>query len=249
MRKSMKIALAVTGAVLVGLAVFVGPIVARIPSPQADRIANNGVVGIVEGGSIAWIIPTATGVVLIDAGGSAKSDRLRAEVNGRLVHAILLTHGHFDHTAGARNYPNSNVIAGPGESALVAGEEEAGGWMARMSKPLMGESNYKPPLLREFVDGEVIEIDGETITAFHVPGHTMGSAAYLWHDVLFVGDTIVGRGDYVNELPKPLYDNYALVPASVAKIEALNFAFIADGHVGLHANGKKLLAAFIAKHK
>lgn len=249
MRKSLKIALGITGVVIVGLATFVGPIAARIPSPQADKIVGNGVVGIVEGGSIAWVIPTATGVVLIDAGGSAGSDKLRAEVNGRQVHAILLTHGHFDHTAGVRNYPDTQILAGPGESALVAGEEDAGGWMARMSKPMIGEPDYKPPLLREFTDGEAIEIDGASITAVHVPGHTKGSAAYLWQDVLFVGDTIVGRGDYVNELPKPLYDNYEQVPASVAKIGSLNFAIIADGHVGLHTNGKNLLAAFVTSSK
>jgi glyoxylase-like metal-dependent hydrolase (beta-lactamase superfamily II) len=249
MRKSLKIALGVGSVVLIGLATFVGPIAARIPSPQADKIVGNGVVGIVDGGSITWVIPTATGVILIDAGGSAGSDKLRAEVNGRQVHAILLTHGHFDHTAGIRDYPDTQILAGPGESALVAGEEVAGGWMARMSKPMMGEPDYKPPLLREFTDGEAIEIDGASITAIHVPGHTKGSAAYLWQDVLFVGDTVVGRGDHVSELPKPLYDNYERVPDSVAKMDSLDFAVIADGHVGLHSNGKKLLAAFVSKSK
>ena len=119
--------------------------------------------------------------------------------------------------------------------------------MARMSKLMMGESDFAPPLLREFQDGEVIEIDGETITAIHVPGHTNGGAAYLWGDVLFVGDIVVGRNGYVSELPKPLYDDYAQVPASVAKLEALSFEAIADGHVGLHANGKELLQTFLTK--
>jgi hypothetical protein len=50
----------------------------------------------------------------------------------------------------------------------------------------------------------------------------------------------------VNELPKPLYDDYAQVPASVAKLEVLSFEVIADGHVGLHKNGKVLLQAFLA---
>ena len=246
MRRKTKIILGIGGIAVLGLALFIGPIAMRIPTPQADRIEGNGVVGIVEGGSIAWIIPTSTGVVLIDAGGTAASAGLQAEIGDREVHAILLTHGHFDHTAGVRNYPEADIVAGPGESGLVTGTAEAGGWMARMSKPMMGEPDFTPPLLREFKDGEVIEIDGETFTAIHVPGHTKGSAAYLWGEVLFVGDTVVGREGYVNELPKPLYDDYAQVPASVAKLEALNFAVIADGHVGLHADGKDLLQAFLA---
>lgn len=244
MRRKTKRLLGVGLAGVAGLSIFMWPIASRIPTPQADRIAGSGVVGVVETGSIAWIIPTATGVVLIDAGGSADSQNLQAEIGDRTVHAILLTHGHFDHTAGARNYPTTEIIAGPGESGLVSGTQPAGGWMARMSKPLMGEPDYTPPVLREFIDGEIIEIDGETITAIHVPGHTNGSAAYLWNDVLFVGDTVVGRDGYVSELPKPLYDDYAQVPASVAKLGSLDFEVIADGHVGLHKNGKELLGAF-----
>ena len=247
MRRKTKMLLGIGGVAVVGLAILMGPIAMRIPAPQADRIEGNGVVGILEGGSIAWVIPTSTGVILIDAGGTAASESLKAEIGGREVRGILLTHGHFDHTAGVRNYPEAKIIAGPGESGLVTGTAAAGGWMARMSKPMMGEPDYAPPLLSEFTDGENIKIDGETITAIHVPGHTKGGAAYLWSDVLFVGDTIVGRDGYVNELPKPLYDDYAQVPASVAKLESLSFKIIADGHVGLHANGKDLLRAFLTK--
>lgn len=105
MRRKTKIILGIGGIAVLGLALFIGPIAMRIPTPQADRIEGNGVVGIVEGGSIAWIIPTSTGVVLIDAGGTAASAGLQAEIGDREVHAILLTHGHFDHTGGVRNYP------------------------------------------------------------------------------------------------------------------------------------------------
>jgi hydroxyacylglutathione hydrolase len=247
MRRKARMLVGIGLFVVLGIAVFVWPIASRIPTPQADRIVGNGVVGIVEGGSIAWIIPTSTGVILIHAGGTAASQNLQTEIGDREVHAILLTHGHFDHTAGVRNYPETEIVAGPGESGLVSGTAAAGGWMARMSKPMMGEPDYAPLVLREFVDGDIIEIDGETITAIHVPGHTNGGAAYLWGDVLFIGDAVVGRDGYVSELPKPLYDDYAQVPASVAKLEALSFEVIADGHVGLHANGKDLLRAFLTE--
>jgi hydroxyacylglutathione hydrolase len=247
MLKKTKVRLGIAAVIVTALATVMGPIASRIPTPQADRVEGNGVVGVVEGGSIAWIIATPTGVVLIDAGGSASSVKMKAEIASRKVHAIFLTHGHFDHTAGTRNYPQAKIIAGPGESGLVEGTHAAGGWMARMSKPMMGEPDYTPPLLREFTDGEVIVIDGETITAIHVPGHTKGSAAFLWGDVLFVGDTVVGREGFVNELPEPLYDNYAQVPASIEKLTQLDFDIIADGHVGLHANGKNLLQDFLSK--
>jgi hydroxyacylglutathione hydrolase len=249
MRRKSKIALGAALAAVLVLIAIAWPIASRIPTSQADRIAGRDVVGIVEGGSIAWVVSTPNGVVLIDTGGSANSESLKAEIGGRDVLAILLTHGHFDHTAGVRNYPETEVFAGPGESGLVTGTEAAGGWMARMSKPMMGEPDYTPPLLREFADGDVVQIDGETFTAIHTPGHTQGSAAYIWRDVLFIGDTVVGRGGYVSELPKPLYDDYSQVPASVAKLASRDFNAIADGHVGLHENGKIMLAAYVAAHE
>jgi hypothetical protein len=54
---------------------------------------------------------------------------------------------------------------------------------------------------------------------------------------------------WVSELPKPLYDDYSQVPASVAKLALLDFDAIADGHVGLHKNGNSLLAAYVAAHE
>ncbi|GAB6904838.1 GloB [Desulfosarcina cetonica] len=43
---------------------------------------------------------------------------------------------------------------------------------------------------RQFDDGEVIDLAGETITVRHTPGHTMDSVTFCAGDVMVTGDTL-----------------------------------------------------------
>jgi len=216
----------------------------RIPMAQASRVGDAQIAGINAGGSMAWVIATETGVVLVDAGWDSHAVALKEEIGDRQVHAILVTHGHFDHTAAVRAFPNTPVIVGPGESALVKGEAAELGWMAAMSG-VMAPDPFSPAALREFHDGELLEIDGVSIRALHTPGHTIGSAMYIYDDVLFTGDAIVGRGDKVNEIPKGTYTDYGIVRDSVQKVMEFPFERVADGHVGLHENARSQVQAFL----
>ena len=121
--------------------------------------------------------------------------------------------------------------------------------MARMMAKMLNSPSYTPSHLKEIRDGEVLEIDGEQIQAIHVPGHTHGSTMYIWKDILFSGDTIVGRGGYVNEIPKPTYDDYHAVKTSVAKLISYKFNQIADGHVGFHENAYDQVKTYVDKNQ
>jgi glyoxylase-like metal-dependent hydrolase (beta-lactamase superfamily II) len=230
---------------ILGIVALAGCSISRMPFPQADLIKGGNLTGVDAGGSFAWVVPTKTGVVLIDAGWDEDANALKKEIAGRKVHAILMTHGHFDHTAALPLFPNAVVYVGPEESALLKGEVQAAGWMARISTSMMGPAAYSPPILKEFTDGQVLEIDGERFRALHVLGHTQGSAMYLWQDVLFTGDTLVGRGDHVNEILEGTYDNYDAVPGNVAKVLNYPFQRIADGHVGLHKNAHEQVKLYL----
>jgi hydroxyacylglutathione hydrolase len=237
------------GLLIVGLlgAVLAGPQVVRVPFPQGDRLDGGDLVGVDAGGSYAWVIPTATGVVLVDSGWDDSGAAIESELAGRTVHAVLITHGHFDHTAGLPLYPDATVYTAPGEGPLLRGEVSPGGMGARMASTMMGGPAYTPPRLVEFSDGQSLEIDGESIRAFHVPGHTGGSAAYIWRDVLFTGDSIVGRGDHVSEMPSLTYDDVAAVPGSLEKVLDVPFERMADGHAGLHLDARAQVEAFVGR--
>jgi glyoxylase-like metal-dependent hydrolase (beta-lactamase superfamily II) len=217
----------------------------RFPMPQATRVGDDQIAGIEAGGSMAWVLATKTGVVLVDAGWDLEATALKKEVAGRKVHAILITHGHFDHVAALPAFPDARVIVGPGESALVQGKAAELGWMSGMVSAMMAPAPFVPSTITEFRNGEVLEIDGASIRALHTPGHTHGSAMYIYKDVVFTGDTVVGRGDAVNEMPSGSYTNYDIVRAGLRKVMDYPFERVADGHVGLHKNARQQVQAFL----
>jgi sulfur dioxygenase len=61
------------------------------------------------------------------------------------------------------------------------------------------------------LDGELIRFGGEVIRVIHTPGHTAGSASYLWRDNLFTGDALLidgcGRTDFQSGDAGALYDS------------------------------------------
>jgi glyoxylase-like metal-dependent hydrolase (beta-lactamase superfamily II) len=159
-----------------------------------------------------------------------------------------LTHAHFDHTAAIEQFPNATVYVGPGDKELLKGERETDGVMAKMMANLTGAPAHHPKKIRVIQDNVPLIIDGQKITPIHVAGHTHGSVVYLWRKILFTGDTVVGRDGYVNELPKPLYANYKAVPRNLKKVLQHDFDVLADGHVGIHKNGYKLIKEYLAKN-
>jgi hydroxyacylglutathione hydrolase len=176
-------------AVLGGLALlviaFLASVVLSMPAGQGKRIDGGDVVGIDTGSSYAWVVPTASGVVLVDAGGAADAAALKAEIGDRRVQAVLITHGHVDHTTGLAAFPGVPVWCGPGEAAMIRGTSLPRGWAQRVLINHVLAGPPPPADLREAADGEALAVDGETFTVVHVPGHTPGSAMYLWKDLLF----------------------------------------------------------------
>ena len=194
---------------------------------------------------MVWVIPTQTGVVLVDAGMDTDAVAVKAEIGDRKVHAILVTHGHFDHIAALSLFPEALVYVGPGERPLVRSEASSGRFVPDLVGKIMKQQPYTPPQLQEFTDGQVLDIDGESFQAVHVKGHTVGGAIYIWNNVLFSGDMIVGRGDKVNEIPRLFYTDYDAVRSNIAKALDYEFDRMADGHTGLHENVRVQVETYV----
>ena len=127
-------------------------------------------------------------LALIDAGVDKDGKALMAALtrrgrNPEDVVAVFLTHGHPDHLAGVHLLPKATVHVIGAEIPYMTGETKYRG-------PLPGLMGVKDPGFRPAAigDRDRIEVGTRTIEVLAVPGHTIGSAAYLVDDVLFLGD-------------------------------------------------------------
>lgn len=144
-------------------------------SPILDgRELAPGVETVKDGFVSIFILDVGPGkVALVDAGKDGSGRALLAALARRgltreSISAIFLTHGHGDHTAGCKLFPDAQVYALANEVSLV-------GDAAKVTHPLK--------------DGDVASVGDLRVEVFAVPGHTPGSAVYLARGVLFFGDS------------------------------------------------------------
>ena len=119
------------------------------------------------------------------------------EENGLTLNAIWLTHGHWDHMAGA------SELAGEGIEVLGHRDDkmlfEQPGVMSSFAMPGMEFSPIE--ITRWIEEGERLDLWGREVTVFHCPGHCPGNVVF-WlpgEELCFVGDVIfsgsIGRTD------------------------------------------------------
>ncbi len=151
-------------------------------------------------GSNSYLVenPEAGEAVLVDAGVESTKIQERLDADGLKLVAILLTHGHPDHLAGAA--PISRATGAP--CYMHPKEVEMTEVLAPMFQEMMGLGSLDIP--EEYIsveDGEVLELAGLEFKVLLTPGHSAGSVCYYLADgVLFSGDLIfrgsIGRTDF-----------------------------------------------------
>ena len=177
-------------------------------------------------------------VALVDAGIDPAAKPILAELARRglgpdAVAAILLTHGHGDHRAGCAAFPRSPVWALEADVALAEGRARSGSPMGRLA--VFRSSGVR--IGRVLHDGETIRLGKTAIRVFAVPGHTPGSAAYLIHGVLFLGDAADARKDGRLTGAKWFFSesveqNRSSLKALVARLRPGEVKALAFGHSG-----------------
>ena len=193
MNRFMKRSLIVLGGLvlmlLVTAGILLGPaFIGNKPIPEQFEI--NGVRLVPDGFTTIWVVPVGSEqVALIDAGNDTSGVAILAELSRRglgpeAVVGVFLTHGHADHIAGVRLFANADVMALAAEAELVAGRAAPDSPIGR----LIPASPTGIEVSRALRDGETVRVGSAAVTAYAVPGHTDGSAAYLVNGVLVLGD-------------------------------------------------------------
>jgi glyoxylase-like metal-dependent hydrolase (beta-lactamase superfamily II) len=169
------------------------------------------------------------GVALVDAGIDANGAALRTALArmGKTpadVKAILFTHGHNDHIAGALAFPSAATYVMDPDVPFVER------WRGPDGRRLVGT--------RALHDGEHLDMSGTAVDVFGVPGHTPGSAAFLIGGVLFVGDSAASLRDSTMRPNTMVSDDAARTTQSMLALATRLSArrgeirYIAFGHQG-----------------
>jgi glyoxylase-like metal-dependent hydrolase (beta-lactamase superfamily II) len=180
-----------------------------------------------------WVIATGQGseCIIVDPGMTDISKEVEMIVEEERLKpvAVLLTHGHLDHTFSVKPLADGYSIP-----AYIHSEDRrfiadpSGIHGAQFNEQLRGMHFEEPIEVQQLKDGSVIDVVGLKIRAIHAPGHTRGSLMYLVNDeVLISGDVLfagsIGRtdlptgsiSDMRNSLTKkvlPLDDSIRVLP-------------------------------------
>jgi len=135
-------------------------------------------------GTQSYLIGTDQ-VAVIDPGPDLPEhvDALVAAIAGRPVAAIMCTHTHRDHSPAARPLAQRTGASIIGCAPLAL---ETVGPRADASF----DGDYAPDRVMD--DGELLEIDGETVAAVATPGHTSNHLCFSYRGALFSGDHVMG---------------------------------------------------------
>ncbi|CAN5199942.1 hypothetical protein BH20GEM2_BH20GEM2_21280 [soil metagenome] len=155
---------------------------------------------------------TADGVIVIDLGWIGAEETLRRGL-ARLgadsadVIAVFLTHAHRDHVAGWRAVRGAQFILAEPEVPLLEGADDHSDGPSRLAARVLGRVGPAPGEVRvhAFTRDTSFVFGADTLRAFRVPGHTQGSAAYLFRGTLFVGDAMSARWSGRLTPPKRIY--------------------------------------------
>jgi glyoxylase-like metal-dependent hydrolase (beta-lactamase superfamily II) len=122
--------------------------------------------------------------------------------------ALLLTHGHIDHTGGA-----GVVVGETGIDAYVHPDDDyltldpLG--QLRMLFGMVPAGDFSPPATRiPLDDGQILRVAGFELEVVHTPGHTPGHCCFLIRQegVLFSGDHLFAGSIGRTDLPGGDYD-------------------------------------------
>jgi glyoxylase-like metal-dependent hydrolase (beta-lactamase superfamily II) len=141
-------------------------------------------------------------------------------LGGHTPVAVLLTHSHADHAAGALSLAEATgapVMMAAGALSMPFDAQKVGRWLK---------------------DGDTVETDVGTLRAVATPGHAPEHLCFLWtggeapeKGALFVGDHLMGMGDTV--LVAPPEGDLGIYVESLHRLDAMEAEVMYPAHGGV----------------
>jgi len=155
-------------------------------------------------GTNTWVLRAAgaRGAVVVDPGPLTEPHLAEVAACGP-VDVVLLTHGHADHSEGARRLAE---LTGAGVRALDPAH--------RLGDEGLGE-------------GDVVVGGGLEVRVWATPGHTADSLSFVLDDAVLTGDTVLGRGTTVVAHPDGVLADFL---SSLRRLRELGGRAVLPGH-------------------
>jgi glyoxylase-like metal-dependent hydrolase (beta-lactamase superfamily II) len=164
---------------------------------------NTWVVGDLDGGRVVVVDPGPDDEQHLDAVAEIATQR------GARVDSVLLTHGHLDHSAGARTFARRcGTVVRALDPAHRLGAEGLG-------------------------EGDVVDAGGVRIDVMATPGHSSDSLCFALAEqgVLLTGDTVLGRGTAVIYHPDGVLAHYLESLRRLARlVDQVGCSLLLPGH-------------------
>lgn len=184
----------------------------------------------------SFLIPTAKGPVLIESGPETTFSVLKAGIEKagykiEDIHAVLLTHIHFDHAGAAWKFAKNGTKIYVHQVGLphLANPEKLWNSAAQIYGDDMNRLWGKMEPIPEYLliaanDGDVINFGNVQFKVIYTPGHAVHHNAYQLNDVIFTGDVAgckIANGPVVPPCPPPDID-LGLWKKSIQKLKDAN---------------------------
>jgi glyoxylase-like metal-dependent hydrolase (beta-lactamase superfamily II) len=155
-------------------------------------------------GTNTWVLrePSSQRCVVVDPG-PLDEQHLAEVASYGPVEVVLLTHGHLDHSEGARRLAE---LTGAPVRALDPAHR------------LGGEG---------LTGGDVVAAAGLELRVLATPGHTSDSLSFVLPDAVLTGDTVLGRGTTVVAHPDGVLADYL---SSLRRLRELGDLAVLPGH-------------------
>lgn len=183
----------------------------RQVTPHAAVVLADNAGPMTLDGTNTWLLRAAGAdeAIVVDPGPDDEKHLATVVREAGRVASILLTHGHVDHSAGARRL---HELTGAPVRALDPAQR-------------LGDQGL--------VEGDVVAAAGVEVRVWNTPGHSSDSLSFLLDPRdgsaagVLTGDTILGRGTTVVAYPD---GNLAHYLASLRRLQALGDATVLTGH-------------------
>jgi glyoxylase-like metal-dependent hydrolase (beta-lactamase superfamily II) len=161
-------------------------------------------------GTNTWVIGAGDDVVVVDPGPDDEGhlSRVRDHLGERRVTAILLSHGHFDHSGGAKRF--AGMVNAPVR--------------ALDPRHRLGDEGI--------ADGDVVTAGELEIRVYGTPGHSFDSLCF-WlpaDRAMLTGDTVLGRGTTIIARDGGLADYLRSLDKLRAAAESMEARALLPGH-------------------